>query len=148
MIGIPLSIVAGFLFDLIGRRIVIVSTFLIGAVSTICIPLVAPSVIGYDLAKVTFFETMVVLLINPFINDYVTVQSRGIATGFQQVGLTAGNLISVGGVYTMTQAIEDSMGSPYVAYSILAGMQVVWALVCGWMIKEPDVRDEKESKHF
>jgi hypothetical protein len=50
---------------------------------------------------------MVVMLSNPFINDYVTVQSRGIATGFQTIGLTAGSLLSVAGLYTLTNQIEN-----------------------------------------
>ena len=83
MVGIPLSLIVGFLYDLIGRRWVIIGTFLIGAASTMAIPIVAPSVIGYDICKVIFLQTLVVLLCNPFINDYVTVQSRGLAMGFQ-----------------------------------------------------------------
>ena len=27
-------------------------------------------------------------------------------------------------------------------------MQVLWAVLCGLMITEPDVRDDKEEKHF
>ena len=83
MVGIPLSLIVGFLYDLIGRRWVIIGTFLIGAASTMAIPIAAPSVIGYDICKVIFLQTLVVLLCNPFINDYVTVQSRGLAMGFQ-----------------------------------------------------------------
>ena len=59
-----------------------VGTFIIGAISTFMIPLVAPSIIGYDVARILFVQTLVVMLSNPFINDYVTVQSRGLATGF------------------------------------------------------------------
>ena len=75
-------LVVGFLYDMIGRRAMTVSTFIVGAISTIMIPLVAPSVIGYDVARILFVQTLVVMLSNPFINDYVTVQSRGVATGF------------------------------------------------------------------
>ena len=74
--------VIGFLYDMIGRRAMTVSTFIVGAISTLMIPLVSPSVIGYDVARILFVQTLVVMLSNPFINDYVTVQSRGIATGF------------------------------------------------------------------
>ena len=66
-------LVVGFLFDMLGRRKVTVGAFLIGAVATVCIPLVSPSVPLYNTFRVTFIETMVVLLSNPFINDYVTV---------------------------------------------------------------------------
>ena len=59
-----------------------VSTFIFGAIATMMIPIAAPSVIGYDVARIIFVQTLVVMLSNPFINDYVTVQSRGVATGF------------------------------------------------------------------
>ena len=82
IICIPVVMVVGFLYDMIGRRAMTVGTFVIGAISTFMIPLVAPSIIGYDVARILFVQTLVVMLSNPFINDYVTVQSRGIATGF------------------------------------------------------------------
>ena len=61
---------------------------------------------------------MVIMLSNPFINDYVTVQSRGIATGFQTIGLTFGNLISVGGLFTLTEMIDNKI----ISYGILAAL--------------------------
>ena len=81
-IAIPSVLVIGFLYDMIGRRAMTVGTFILGAASTILIPVVAPSIAGYDLARIVFVQTLVVMLSNPFINDYVTVQSRGVATGF------------------------------------------------------------------
>ena len=85
---------------------------------------------------------MVVMLSNPFINDYVTVQSRGVATGFQTLGLTVGNLLSVGGLFTITEMFDNKLYS----YGILAILQVIWAIACWFMITEPDVRNEKEAK--
>lgn len=73
IITIPLSLMVGLLYDMLGRKPVIIVTFLVGAISTFLIPVVAPSVIGYDICKVIFFNTLAVLLCNPFINDYVTV---------------------------------------------------------------------------
>jgi len=60
-------------------------------------------------------QTMVIMLSNPFINDYVTVQSRGLAMGFQTIGLTIGNLLSIGGLFTLTQSIDNKV----VSYGIL-----------------------------
>ena len=111
-------LVIGFVYDVVGRRVTTVVSFLVGAVATLMIPLVSPSVIGYDFARILFIQTMVVMLSNPFINDYVTVQSRGLATGFQTIGLTVGNLISVGGLFTLTEMIDNKV----VSYSILAGL--------------------------
>lgn len=141
--AIPLVLVIGFLFDLLGRKMVTSVTFLIGAISTFLIPVVSPSVISYNIVRVIYVQTLVVMLSNPFINDYVTVQSRGIATGFQMIGLTMGNLISVGGLFTITSLIDDKV----IAYGIVAGLQVVWAILVYFMISEPNIRNEKEERH-
>lgn len=117
-VAIPLVLVIGFLFDIFGRRLTTAAAFLTGAIATFLIPVVAPSIIGYDITRILFVQTLVVMLSNPFINDYVTVQSRGIATGFQMIGLTMGNLISVGGLFTLTEMIDDKI----VSYGILAGL--------------------------
>ena len=73
IITIPFSLMVGLLYDMLGRKPVIITTFLVGALSTFLIPVVAPSIIGYNICKVIFFNTLAVLLCNPFINDYVTV---------------------------------------------------------------------------
>lgn len=81
-VSIPLVLVAGFLYDIFGRGTTVVGTLLLGALSTFLIPIVSPSIIGYDICRVVFASTLVVLLSNPFINDYVQVECRGAATGF------------------------------------------------------------------
>ena len=49
---------------------------------------------------------------NPFINDYVKVQDRGLAMGFQNFGLTIGNLLSVAVVYTLTNMLVPEYAFP------------------------------------
>ena len=73
IIGIPLVLMIGFLYDIVGRKVTTVVCFLIGAVTTIMIPVVSPSVVGYDVVRILYIQTLVVMLSNPFINDYVTV---------------------------------------------------------------------------
>ena len=80
---IPIVLISGFLYDMLGRRKVVAGIFLIGATTTIGTPLVSPSVIGYDFMRIGFVSTIACLLSNPFINDYVKVTSRGAATGLQ-----------------------------------------------------------------
>ena len=79
---IPAVLVVGFLYDMAGRRVTTVTMFVGGAIATMLFPLVAPSVVGYDVARILFVQTLIIAMSNPFINDYVTVQSRGVATGF------------------------------------------------------------------
>jgi hypothetical protein len=52
---------------------------------------------------------------NPFINDYVKVQDRGLAMGIQNFGLTLGNLLSVAVLYTLTNMLDPSYSFPILA---------------------------------
>ena len=142
-IGIPVVIFIGVIFDVVGRKKTIVTGFLVGAFTTLMIPIVSPSVIAYDFMRVIYLQTIIVMMTNPFINDYVTVQNRGVATGFQTIGLTAGNLISVGGLFTLTEKFSNKL----ISYSILAVLQLVWAVLLFFMITEPEIMDAKEERH-
>lgn len=73
LVAIPTILVIGILFDLLGRQKIIASTFVLGAVATQLVPIVAPSVAAYDVCRVVYCQTLVIALANPFINDYVTV---------------------------------------------------------------------------
>lgn len=61
---------------------------------------------------------------NPFINDYVKVQDRGLAMGLQNFGLTIGNLLSVAVLYTLTNMLTAS-----VAFPVLSVLQVAWVVI-------------------
>ena len=56
--------------------------------------------------------------------------------------MTIGSLLSVGGLYTLTEAIDNKV----VAFAIPAVIQLVWAVLVFFMITEPDVRNDKEQK--
>ena len=71
----------GLFYEMAGRRRTIVSLFLLGSVFTIMLVVVSPSVIGYYFMRIGFQLTFLPLLANTLVNDYVKVQSRGVATG-------------------------------------------------------------------
>ena len=54
VVSVPFILCFGLLFDLVGRRIMSVIAFLIGAISTIMFPAVSPSILGYDVARILF----------------------------------------------------------------------------------------------
>lgn len=59
------------------------------------------------------------------------------------IGLTVANLVSIGGLFTLTETIANKT----LAYGILAALQLVWALLLYLMITEPEIRNEKEERH-
>lgn len=79
-VSIPMLLLGGFMFELIGRRITLVFLLVMGGVSTILFPIVAPSIIGFDLCRIMFQMAMVPILTNTLVNDYVQVADRGKAT--------------------------------------------------------------------
>ena len=64
------------------------------------------------------------------------------ATGFQTIGLTVGNLVGIGGLFTLTEAIDVKE----ISYAIPAALQIVWAVLVYLMITEPTVLNAKEQR--
>ena len=71
------------------------------------------------------------------------MQARGVATGFQTLGLTIGNLISVAGLFTVTERI---MHNKLYSFSVLAILQVFFAIGMFFMITEPNIMDDREER--
>lgn len=108
----------GILYDLMGRKMTVCIFYLIGAVSCIGFPYgkdLSWKITYYTIMKTIYQSSFVPLTMNPFINDYVVVQDRGIAMGIQNFGLTAGNLLSVAVVYTLTNFLKPELSFPVLA---------------------------------
>lgn len=121
------TLFGGVLYDLLGRRATVSIMFLTGATSSAFIPYGYPlswALWYYNVFKIIFFSSFVPLLMNPFINDYVKVQDRGLAMGLQNFGLTIGNLLSVAVLYTLTNMLTAS-----VAFPVLSVLQVAWVVI-------------------
>ena len=103
LVSIVVLLFGGIIYDLFGRNITVSLMFAVGALATIMPPYVAPDVPLYVCAKIVFGSSIVPLMMNPFINDYVKVQFRGKAMGLQSFGMVVGNLVSVAGVFTLTK---------------------------------------------
>ena len=54
IVAIPTVLLIGFLYDMVGRKVTTVFSFVVGSITTFLIPVVAPSVLGYDIARVLF----------------------------------------------------------------------------------------------
>ena len=119
---------SGLIFDILGRRWTVSIMFLTGAAATVPFPFgkdLGPGRIWFfNFFKVVYNCTVMALLMNPFINDYVKVQDRGIAMGVQNTGLVFGTLTSVGVLYTLTSRLAYD-----VAFPLLAVLQIVWVVI-------------------
>jgi MFS family permease len=73
----------GLIFDLMGRFKTVAIMFFLGGLCTVLVPLVSPNVSGFVFCRVLLQCSMVPIIMNPLINDYVKVRSRGQAMGMQ-----------------------------------------------------------------
>lgn len=74
----------GIIYDLLGRRLTTVIMLIIGALSSAPLPFglnLSHPVVYYTSFKVIFNCSFIPLIMNPFINDYIRVQDRGLAMG-------------------------------------------------------------------
>ena len=137
------------IFDILGRRWTVSIMFLTGAAATVPFPFgkdLGPGRIWFfNFFKVVLNCTIMALLMNPFINDYVKVQDRGIAMGVQNTGLVLGTLASVGVLYTLTSRLAYDVAFPF-----LAVLQIVWVVIIlgGGLIQEPNQMTEREEKRM
>lgn len=111
----------GVIYDLFGRKFTVTIMFALCAASTAPMPfgihLQSESAqVGYITAmKVIYSCCFIPLIMNPFINDYVKVQDRGLAMGLQNTGLTMGSIFSVAGLYTLTSMLKAEYAFPLLA---------------------------------
>jgi len=76
-------LVSGFFYDLIGRRIYMISMYLIVVLANVLVVVSGPSTGGFTFARVLIFTGFTVVIANPLINDYVENQDRGKATALK-----------------------------------------------------------------
>jgi MFS family permease len=139
---IPALLLSGVVFDVAGRRPTIIALLLMGALCTYLLPVSSPSKIFFILVRVGIQVSMVCLIGNTLVNDYVVAENRGKATAVQNLGTTLGNVFSVLVMYTITTRQGE-----YMKYSELGTLQVMWAVLMYFLVCEPEgVYNEKEAR--
>jgi MFS family permease len=143
--SIPCLLISGVVYDVVGRRKTIIGLLAIGAICTYMLPVSGKtqSDLFFIVLRVGLQISMVCLMGNTLINDYVIQENRGKATAVQNAGMTLGNIFSVSVMFTITKN-EHNL---YVMFSLLATLQVIWAVMMLFVVAEPiGVYNEKEAK--
>jgi len=106
IVSIFVLLFGGIIYDLLGRKATVIIMLLTMALSTAPFPfgklLPDYQVLYFMIFKIVYSCSFIPLIMNPFINDYVKVQDRGLAMGLQNTGLVCGTITSVAGLYTLT----------------------------------------------
>lgn len=119
IVSILVLLFGGIIYDLLGRKATVVIMLLTMAFSTAPFPfgklLPDYQVLYFMIFKIVYSCSFIPLIMNPFINDYVKVQDRGLAMGLQNTGLVCGTITSVAGLFTLTSLVPAAYGFIFLA---------------------------------
>lgn len=135
----------GIIYDMFGRRPTVCGLLVLGGVATMGMPFSEHSE-GLFIALRTFLQvSLICLMANTLINDYVILEHRGKATAFMESGVTLGNIFSIGVIFTITDNWVNQ-NKIKMTFLVLGGMQILWSIIMFFMVDEPIVLDAKEEK--
>ena len=136
------TLLAGYVFDILGRRWTLFSTFGLASIFLFCVPYTAPDVYPWLLlVRVAIGMCVAAPLANPLVAVYVHKDSLGKAASFISIGYILGEVISMGALFTVTEKMNA-----YMAFLTAACTAASLTLPFLCIVKEPRLRTDKKKK--
>lgn len=131
------TMVAGYLYDIIGRRFTLFISFFIGSIMVFTIPYTAPSVFPALLSvRICITLCFAAPAANPLIPDYIHKDSIGKAAVLVGIGFIVGEVISMGLLFNVTKPM-----TAYNAFLTAAALGAVCSCLFLFLVKEPQLRE-------
>lgn len=129
--GILSAAVAGYIFDIFGRRLTIFLCLAIASVLTAVTPWTEPSFIWLVVLKcvATFFINIPVC--NPLCADYISREAIGRGVSINGVGAIMGEVLSMGVLFRITANMNEKM-----AFGTAGATCLVFSCIIGLMVTE------------
>jgi len=133
-VNIGALIILSFVFDMVGRRAVIVLSFFANAIILFLTPYSAPSIYLLILLRLCMAVSVQPPFLSPMVTDYVKKESRGRATSLNSYGFVVGELIAFGAITRLTADLNIE-----IRYYVGALTQVIAGIAMLFLIKEPEM---------
>ena len=125
-------LISGYLYDLFGRKVLLVIYFVIISISVYLFPRTAPNV-GFLVAIRSLLQLLgASCLSNPLINDYVKKESRGKALALAAFGVACGEAFGMAVLFGYSKQME--MKQAFFTTSIVV-LAMTLPFLC--IVKEP-----------
>jgi len=135
------TFLAGFLYDIIGRRLTLYLAFATTSILLYFVPHMAPVVFpNLALLRIAISFFIVVPIANPLIPDYLPKESVGLGTALVGVGYMLGEVLSMGVLFNVTKDM-----TPNKAFLIVAIIGNVFALIFLFIVREPLLRKREKD---
>lgn len=136
------NLTIGYIYDLVGRKLTIFVSTLVGGLLVFLIPLCSPNVFpGLYIIRILYAAVFVVAINStPLINDYIQKDSRGKANALQGFGVMFGELFNVFVIINLVK------GFPLGVQCQIVGILIFFMSFVGFFIvKEPKIFDKKQQ---
>ena len=124
---------AGYLFDIMGRKITLFSSFIVGSIFVFVIPYTAPSVFpGLLMVRMMITTCFSAPNSNPLLADYVHKDAIGKAAALIGLGYVIGEVIAMAILFNVTKPMSE-----YNAFLTVAIVGAVSSTFFLFLVKEP-----------
>jgi MFS family permease len=127
---------AGYLFDILGRKITLFSAFIVGSVLVLTIPYTAPSVFpSLLIVRMLITTTLSAPNSNPLLADYIHKDAIGKAAALIGLGYVVGEVIAMAILFPVTKKMNE-----YNAFLTVAIVGAACSIFFIFLVKEPQLR--------
>jgi MFS family permease len=140
---IPIILVIGYVFDLIGRRLTLIMALVPSGILVMYMPDVSPSLNQLTLLRSVISIALATLASHPFINDFVCKETRGRAIAIQSIGVVIGDLLTFLIMLNLTRGMTQYGRFRTFGFSIIAIAALFFLLV-----KEPRYKEKRKAKGY
>ena len=142
LVGFPGAIVgtlsAGYLFDVVGRRLTLFAAFAMGSLLVAAIPHTAPDVVPWLLiVRILIMFSFSAPASNPLLADYVHKDAIGKAAALVGLGFVIGEVLSMGILFNVTSSLDAGW-----AFLTVAGVGLGFSSAFLCLVKEPQLRQK------
>lgn len=132
---------AGYLFDILGRKITLISTFIAGSVFVFVIPYTAPSVFpALLIVRMLITTTLSAPNSNPLLADYIHKDAIGKAAALIGLGYVVGEVIAMAVLFKVTKPMNE-----YNAFMTVAIFGAICSVMFLFLVKEPQLRQKADE---
>ena len=139
-----MTIVAGYIFDLCGRRVPILMAGFVIAIALLVVPYSAPSIIFLSALRTIFGLGIAQIGAHPLIMDSIKKESRGKASALNALGALLGEAFAMVVLfgYSKRDGVTQEEAFRFAAIFLLA-----LAIITHFVIKEPNSKKEKKNEN-
>lgn len=127
----------GYIYDIVGRRLTLFSSFFIGSGLIALVPWTSPSVVPWLLVvRCAIQLTFCAPVSSPLPADYIHAGHIGKGVSMNAIGIVLGEVVSMGVLFRVTENMP-----PWLSFATCGAIGLFFSIFFLFMVKEPVIRE-------